>query len=179
VPHYLLAWSAEEPHEERRREKRMRKHLALIGLGLAFSIMLGIALVTGHTANVVHVDVNIWPRFLTVDGYDWHHNHSFDEWVIAFIQLPRDYSTRDVDLASITLQVNGGGSVPVSHYYAILGRIIVAKFDRAQVIDLLRTSMGHMTPYPVQKVTLVVTGDLHDGNVIRGEDTITVYFVDN
>jgi len=177
VPHYLLAWSAEEPHEERRREKRMRKHLALIGLGLAFSIMLGIALVTGHTANVVHVDVNIWPRFLTVDGYDWHHNHSFDEWVIAFIQLPRDYSTRDVDLASITLHVSGG-NVPVSIYRTIWGRFIVAKFDRAEVIDLLRASIGHMTPHPIQRVTLTVTGDLHDGNVIRGQDTITVYFMD-
>jgi len=141
--------------------------------------MIGMALVTGNTVNVVKVDVWIWPQFLTVDGYDDYQSHGFGEWVTAFITLPRDYSTRDVDLASITLQVNGGGSVPVSHYYAILGRIIVAKFDRAQVIDLLRASMGHMTPYPVQKVTLVVTGDLHDGNVIRGEDTITVYFVDN
>lgn len=155
----------------------MRKHLALIGLGLAFSIMLGMALVAGNTVNVVHVDVCIWPRFLTVDAYDCHHSHSFGEWVIAFITLPRDYNTRDVDLASITLQVSGG-SVPVSDYHTIWGRFIVAKFDRAEVVDLLRASIGHMTPHPIQRVTLVVMGNLRDGNVIRGQDTITVYFVD-
>jgi len=96
--------------------------------------------------------------------------------VIAFIQLPRDYNTRDVDMASITLQLNGG-SVPVSHYYAIWGRIIAAKFDRTEVVDLIRTSIRHITPQPMHKVTLVVTGDLHDGNIFRGEDTITVFFV--
>jgi hypothetical protein len=155
----------------------MRKHLALIGLALAFSIMTGMALVTANMDNVVKVHVYIWPQFLTVDGHDYCHNHGFGEWVIAFIQLPRDYRTRDVDLTSIALQVNGG-TVPASKYYAIWGRIVVAKFDKAEVEALLRASMEHMTPHPVQKVTFVVTGDLRDGNVFRGTDTITVFFVD-
>jgi hypothetical protein len=136
--------------------------------------MIGMTLVAGNTVKVVQVDVLIWPRFLIIDG---HYSHSFNEWVIAFIQLPRDYNTGDVDLASITLQVNGG-SVPVSIYHTIWGRFIVAKFDRAEVIDLLGASIGHMTPYPMHRVTLVVMGNLHDGSVIRGQDTITVFYAD-
>ena len=155
----------------------MRRHLALLGLALALSIIIGTVIVTANMGNTVEVDVWIWPQFLTVEGFDHYHSHSSSEWVIAFIQLPRDYNTRDVDMASITLQVSGG-SVPVSHYYAIWGRIIAAKFDRTEVVDLIRTSIGHITPQPMHKVTLVVTGDLQDGNVFRGQDTITVFFVD-
>jgi hypothetical protein len=105
--------------------KVLRKHVALIGLGLALSVMIGMAFVTANMGNVVEVYVWIWPQWLTIDGYGYYRSQGFGEWVIAFVELPRDYSAKDVDLSSITLQVNGG-SVPVSTYYSIWGRIIVA-----------------------------------------------------
>jgi len=107
-------------------------------------------------------------------GYD----RGFGEWVVAFIELPRGYHARDVDLSSITLQVLLG-SVPVSKCYTVWGRIIFAIFDRADVVDLIVASVGHMAPYPVQRVKLVVMGDLFDGNVFRGKDTISVFFADH
>jgi len=137
--------------------------------------MIGIAFVTANTDNVVKAHVWIQPQRLTIDG---HKCARFGEWVTAFIQLPKNYSIRDIDLASITLQVNGG-NVPASNHYATHGRIIVAKFDRAEVTYLLRTMEGHMTPHPMQKVTLVIMGNLRNGNVFRGEDTINVFFADN
>lgn len=59
------------------------------------------------------------------------------------------------------------------------GEGLLSLFDRAEVISLLRLSMEHMTPHPPQRVTLVVMGNLHDGNVFRGEDAITVFFVNH
>jgi hypothetical protein len=134
--------------------------------------MIGIAFVTAGVDNVVKAHVWIQPQQLTIDGYECPH---LDEWVTAFIQLPKEYSVGDIEPASITLQVNGGNALSSSHY-ATHGRIIVAEFDRIEVTCLLSTMIGHMTPHPMQKAALVITGNLRDGNVFRGEDTINVFF---
>ena len=151
---------------------QMRNNIILIGLCLMLSAMIGIAFVTASQDNVVKAHVWIQPQRLAIDGHECPH---LDEWVTAFIQLPKKYRARDIEPATITLQVNGG-EVPASNHYATHGRIIVAKFDRTEVTCLLNRMVGHMMPQPMQKVTLVITGDLCDGNVFKGEDTINVFF---
>ena len=153
----------------------MRNHTILMGLALTLSLMISMAFVLANTNKVIEAHVWIHPQRLTIDEHEWP-LHS--PWVTAFIQLPKNYSARNIDPASITLQVNGG-TVQASNRHAILGRIYVAKFDRAEVNDLLRTLIGHMMPHPMQKVTLVIMGNLRDGTIFRGEDTINVFFEDN
>jgi len=155
--------------------KQMRNHIILTGLYLMLPAMIGIAFVTASQDNIVKAHVWIQPQRLTIDGHECPH---LDEWITAFIQLPKKYRVRDIEPASITLQVNGG-EVPASNHYAAHGGIIVAKFDRTEVTCLLNTMVGHMMPQPMQRVTLVITGNLCDGSVFRGEDTINVFFGSN
>jgi hypothetical protein len=70
------------------------------------------------------------------------------------------------------------GNVTLSQYHIFWRKIFIAKFEKAAVIDLLYPMIEHMTPHTMQKVTLVVTGNLRDGKIFRGEDTILVFLCD-
>jgi hypothetical protein len=156
------------------------------------SIILGTQLATAHMNNgVIPAKVNIWPRVLCIQNYSCNNDFSgnskssseceslleCDGWITAFVRLPRKYDVRDIDPSTVTLQVMEG-SVPLSRYRIFWRTIFIAKFDRDAVIDLLCPMLGHMTPHVKQKVSLVVTGNLFDGQSFRGEDTILVFLGD-
>jgi uncharacterized membrane protein len=176
----------------------MRKYTLWIVLALMLSLMIGTQLATGHmNASVVHAKVDIWPRSLCIH-YDYcsdgcsGDSESFGEhesryecgwtctrrgWITALIRLPKEYDERDIDPSTVTLQVMGG-TVPVSSYRVLSRRIFLARFDKATVIDLLCTMIQHMAPHVKQKVTFIVTGNLLDGKIFRGEDTVRVLILD-
>jgi hypothetical protein len=163
-----------------------------------FFAIVGTQLATAHmNTNVVRAKVSIWPNLLCIgscycDGDCTNNIASFGEcesacefgtscarggWITAFIRLPKEYDAKDIDPLTVTLQVMGG-SVPVSKYNVFWRAVFIARFDRAAVVDLLCSMLGHMAPNMKQKVTLVVTGNLLDGKSFRGEDTIRVFFLD-
>lgn len=138
--------------------------------------------------DVLEAKVKIWPRwlFLTHDCCDYDDG---DEgcswkgackcwcrrggWMIAFIRLPKGYEVKDVNASSVALDVLGI-QVPMSACRILWRRILIAKFDRASVIELLCPLIEHMVPWAKQKVTLIVTGNLYDGTAFQGQDTIKV-----
>lgn len=173
----------------------MRKHTLWIVLALILSLTIGTQLVTAHmNSSVVRAKVVIWPRSLCIH-YDYcndgcsggsesrsgYENSCECEWtctrrgwIIAFVRLPKQYDARDIDPWTVTLQVMGV-SVPVSNYRVFWKRIFLARFDKAAVIDLLCAMIGHMAPHEKQEVTFVVTGNLLDGKIFRGEDRVRVF----
>lgn len=80
-------------------------------------------------------------------------------WVTAFIALPDGYDVNDIDVGTVLLE----GTVPAA-WGKVQDGVLMAKFDREDVQDLV--SPG--------EVTLKVTGELSDGTVFEGSDTIRV-----
>jgi len=151
----------------------MRKHTVLTVFVLAFSLIIGIQVVTTQVmANSIVAGVDIDPDTLNLKS-----NGIF---VTVYIELPEGYSAEDIDLETVYLE--GIPAMTDSTYGfvkdpdlmdhdgdGILERMV--KFDRATVINLL---IQHMSPQVKQKVSLTVTGNLNDGTPFRGSDTINV-----
>jgi uncharacterized membrane protein len=119
-------------------------------------------------ADVIAADVNIDPDSLLLK------EHGVGNWITAYIKLPEEYDVKDIDVASVTLDVLGH-HVLVSKYN-IQGEVLMVKFDRALVISFLWSMIEHMSPRVKQEVTLKVTGNLYEGDAFEGSDTIRVFF---
>jgi hypothetical protein len=153
----------------------MRKHMILFGVVLALSLMIGMQVVIARTnAYIIPAEVKIWPHWLCLEDYF----HGM--WITAFIRLPKEYDVKDINASTVTLQVFGN-NVPVSKYYILSARCfretLIARFDRASVVNLILTQIQHMAPHATQQVTLVVTGNFYDGRIFRGKDTIFVFLM--
>jgi hypothetical protein len=167
----------------------MRKQTILMVMALTLSLIIGAQLVTASlSSNIIPAKVKIWPHWLWLRedycedyghcdlhedcGHFGHCEKSFH--VIAFITFPKGYDVRDINASSVTLQVLGS-NVPLVKYH-VWRKMFTAMFDRASVIRLLCLLMPHMSPCTSQKVTLIVTGNLYDGQAFEGKDTIRVFF---
>lgn len=149
----------------------MRKHTVLTALAFAFSLIIGIQLVTSQVgANVIEAIVDIDPDALLLK-YDGH-----GKWITAYIWFSEDddYDVNDINVSSIFLEVMGG-RVPASRH-DVQGHILMVKFDRTLVISLLWYVIAHMSPRVKSEVTLEVTGDLNEGGAFEGSDTIKVFY---
>lgn len=147
---------------------KMRKNMVLLAFSLALSLIVVTQLATTQVrANQLVAPVNIDPDALLLkeDGNG--------KWITAYIEAPEGYTVQDISVSSVTLWV-------LEHdvewsTYVIQENILLVKFDRALVISWLWSMIEHMTPHVKQDVTLEVTGNLNDGNVFRGTDTIKVF----
>jgi len=149
----------------------MRKHTVLTVFVLAFSLIIGIQLVTTQVrANVIEADVDIHPDALLLKDDD------YGKWITAIIRLPEGYQVNNIDVSSVILRVTEEENVSWS-WYNIQGKKLMVKFDRATVKNILRWHMiPHMFPQVKEEVQLEVWGKLYDDNVFRGIDKIRVFF---
>ena len=99
-------------------------------------------------------------------------SHSDKNALTAYIELPAGYKVRQINIASIRLNVNG---VLIS---AQLFPTAIGDYDRDRIPDLMVKfnrekvikALGNTTGY----VTLTVTGFLYNGCEFSGEDTIKI-----
>jgi len=148
----------------------MRKHTVLTVFVLAFSLIIGIQVVTTQVmANSIVADVDIDPDSLLMK------DKGYGKWITAYIWFGNDdYDVNNITVSSVTLEVIGS-NVSVSRH-DIQGNILMVKFKRAEVISLLEPMIIHMSPRVKSEVTFKVTGNLNDGNPFEGSDTIKVFF---
>jgi len=153
----------------------MRKHTVLMALVLAFSVMILPQLVTTQVrANGIKADVDIDPDSLLLK------EEGYGNWITVHIGLPEGYDVNNINMSTVTLWVLGS-PVGVAMkgdklMYDLQGNKLMVKFDRAMVINLLWSMIGHMLPHVKEEATLEVTGKLYDGTAFRGSDTIRVFF---
>lgn len=98
-------------------------------------------------------------------------------WVTAYIELPDGYNVEDIDCSSILLEGEIGAESCDRPIESVVGDYddddipdLMVKFDRADVIDMVR-ALNLDLPADVE---LSMTGELTDGMPFVGSDTIRV-----
>jgi hypothetical protein len=105
------------------------------------------------SSDLVEASVNVDPDTLNVK--------SKGKWVTCYIQLPEGYDVSDIDVGSILLE-----QTLAVQRSEIQDDVLMVKFDRQALIAYLDGMRGD--------VTLTVTGQLSDGTLLEGADTIRV-----
>jgi len=144
----------------------MRKHTVLTVFVLAFSLIIGIQVVTTQVmANSIVAGVDIDPDTLNLK--------SNGKWITVYIELPGDYNVSDIDISTVKLN----GEAPAKLHPTEIGdydedgiQDLMVKFYRAHVILMIE----HMSPHFRQEVPLTVMGTLNGGTPFEGSDTINV-----
>lgn len=88
-------------------------------------------------------------------------------WITAYLELPKEHNVSDANISTVKLN----GEIPAELHPTEVGDYdengildLMAKFDRQEVMALL--SVG--------EATLTITGQLVDGTIFEGSDTIRV-----
>ncbi len=111
--------------------------------------------------SLIQATVDILPNTLNLK--------SGGEWIYAYVELPEDCDVSDLDLSTVTLE----GSIVATSRPTAIGDYgddginnFLAKFDRQALFDLLDGMSGD--------VELTLRGELGDGRLIEGSDTVTL-----
>jgi len=129
------------------------------------------------SVGAISLTVEIDPRTLNLK--------SNGEWITAYIELPEGYNVTDIDLLTVQLEgilaINdlqyGFVTDPASYLMdhdgdGILERMV--KFDRSILRDTLTGMIDYEEGVKFYNLTLTVTGQLTDGTLFEGSDTIVV-----
>lgn len=140
----------------------MRVRLLLIGLCISALMLLGTQFLTSMGGRVIafNATVDITPKTLNVDMQG--------RWITARIELPEGYNISDIDLPTIRLE-----GLFEAEWSSIEGKVLIVKFDASSVTDYLLAELYHMS-LDRASVELTVTGQLKDGTLLSGSDTIAV-----
>jgi hypothetical protein len=131
---------------------------------------------TNMTIALIITETNIWkplptiaakvfivPRFINLK--------SNGKWLLAFIELPKGYKAKNVNLSTIMMN----GTVPLEGKAMIIGkRWLLVKFDRSEVISLILSNTHSKTKF--MTVTLTISGKLSDGSMFQGSDKVVAIF---
>jgi LysM repeat protein len=143
----------------------------LIALGVVVGWAAGLT-VNGGTLQVFTFPVELGPVAATVDiDPDTLNPESQGKFVMAYVELPEGYDVADIDLSTVTLEVDGvAGSVPAAPSPTAVGdedgdgvpdRMV--KFNREAVAALIGGWTG--------EITFRVSGEV-SGSPFEGTDTI-------
>ncbi len=136
---------------------------------MVVSLIISIPFITTQVrAYAITADVNIDPDSLLLK------EAGYGNWITVYIGLPEGYDVNNINVSSVVLEVMGY-NVFVSKY-DVQGDVLMVKFDRGEVINLLWSMIEHMSPHVKQEVTLTVTGNLYNGDSFEGSDTIKVFY---
>lgn len=108
---------------------------------------------------------NMAPAVIDIDP-DTLDMESKDKWMTCYIEIPEGYDVSDIDIGSILLE----GLFEVQHSDVQNG-VLMVKFDRQDVIAYIELVLCIV---PQDYVSLAVTGELSDGMLFKGSDTIRV-----
>jgi hypothetical protein len=148
---------------------KMRKHTVLMALVLAFSVIVGIQLVTSDVrANDIHAKVNITPKTLLwkADGYG-------NYMTLTIKLLSEEYNVHNISISSIVITIDSQ-EVPFVRSN-IEENTLVLKIERELVLNILDSMALHMSPHVKQVVKVEVTGKLPHDNAFHGSDTFEVF----
>ena len=91
------------------------------------------------------------------------------KWISAYIELPEGYDVADIDVSTVLLENTTPAELhptEVGDYDSDSVPDLMVKFDRQALIEYLDGTTG--------EVTMTVSGELSDGALFEGSDTITV-----
>lgn len=135
-------------------------------------------------------EVAIWNRALTAEEIQQHYQNGLQglgylaieaavdidpdtlnlrskrKWITCYIELPEGYDVSDINVDSVFLE----GLLEVQHSDVQDG-ILMVKFDMQDVIAYIEL---YLEITPPEDVTLMVMGELTDGSLFEGSDTIRV-----
>ena len=116
---------------------------------------------------VISVTIDIDPDTLNLK--------SKGKWITCYIELPEGYDASDIDVSTVMLN----GEVPAELHPTEIGDYdsdgipdLMVKFNRA----ILTSHIYHTLGIRHENVTLTITGQLTDGAMFEGSETIEVLF---
>ncbi len=119
---------------------------------------------------IIEAELSLTPRVLNLE--------SRGRWITGFIVLPQGVHSEDVITSSVQLNHSIPAQLkPVtSRVYRRLGlEILVVKFDRASVINLIRNAIASTeNPSRMQSIVLMISGSLTEGCTFEGETEIRI-----
>lgn len=135
--------------------------------------------ITSMTVDFVITETNIWepipaivakvfivPKFINLMPCR-------GKWILAFVELPKGYKAKDIDLSTIVMN----GTIHIKGKAMIIGkRLLLVRFDRSEVISLIRNGASSKTNTRFITVTLTITGKLKDGSIFQGSDKVRAFF---
>jgi len=143
---------------------KMRKRLLPIAYGLCLSLIIGVLISTAPSAAITIEEVEIHPETLNLE--------SNGRWITVLTSLPEEYEVSDINVTTVRLEI-----IPAA-WSKVEGNKLMVKFDRQMVIDYIWAyKLTHMQiPLPKEgvEVDLTVSGELYDGTLFEGSDTIRV-----
>lgn len=119
------------------------------------------------TQPLVEATVDIDPNSLSLK--------SKGKWITAYIELPKSYDVKDIDISMIMLNY----TIPAELRPIAIGDNdndgvpdLMVKFDRTEVISYIVRMKGRQTRFT--QVKLTITGGLKNGIHFEGSDTIKI-----
>jgi len=99
------------------------------------------------------------------------------EWITAYIELPEDYCTSDINISTIKLNNTlSGASITIGDRDNDSIPDLMVKFDRQKVISYIMSNVDLERLYVERfmTITLTITGYFYDGTPFQGSDTIKI-----
>ncbi len=116
---------------------------------------------------VITSDIDIDPDTLNLK--------SNGQWITCYIELEEGYDVADIDISTILLNgIVSAESEPteIGDYDGDGIPDLMVKFDRAEVMGTLGETIDYEEGIKFYDVTITVTGELTDGTLFKGEDTV-------